>query len=179
MRRRHKILLTLLVLLLGLGGALGWRIHHWGQTLPIAYSRVAGSPAEPGGQRSFSYLRVRDGSGASQRITTVDSDGDGTVDLVLAEGRSVSSFARPRADDPEARWLVLCLDGVPYAELLALWEEGYFREFFRPVPLISPFPSDSENALTDVLHAGPVPGYEHRYFDRDANQLAGGVLTTL
>lgn len=174
-RSPGKVFLGILVALVGLGPALAWRITTWGRPLPVAYRRVAVTPAQPGSGRSFAYLQA----GTGHRTIAADTDGDGTVDTVLAEGGEISSFVRPPPDDPEARWLILCLDGVPYEEMLALWEEGYFREFFRPVPLISPFPSDSESALTDAFHAGPVPGYEHRYFDRGRNRLAGGALTTL
>ena len=179
MRSRTKILLALLGALVGLGGALAGRLHTWGRPLPIAYQRLAVTPAGSQGGRSATYLRTGAGPQAAGSIVTVDADGDGTIDLVQAEGRSSGSFARPRPDDPEARWLVICLDGVPYGELKALWEEGYFREFFRPAPVISTFPSDSESALTDAFHAEPVPGYEHRYFDRARNELAGGALATL
>lgn len=162
-----------------LGGGLAWRLHTWGQPLPVAYRRVAVTPANPGPGRSFAYLRAGEAPGVGHRLIALDSEGDGTVDQVLSEGARLASFTRPQADDPEARWLVICLDGVPYQEMLALWEEGYFREFFRPTPLIAPFPSDSESALTDAFHADPVPGYEHRYFDRAANRLSGGAFSTL
>jgi len=178
-RRRRKILLGVLATLLVLAGAAAWEIHTWGRPVPVAYRRVAVTPANPGGGRSFAYVRLDERGQAGDRVVALDADNDGTVDQVLTEGGAPASFARPAASDPDARWLILCLDGVPYQEMLALWEEGYFREFFRPAPLISPFPSDSESALTDVFHAGPVPGYEHRYFDRAANRLAGGALTTL
>jgi len=178
-RRRRKILLAVLTALLVLGGLTAWKVHTWGRPVPVAYRRVAVTPANPGGGRSFTYVRVDERGQAGDRVVALDADNDGAVDQVLTEGGAPASFARPAAGDPEARWLVLCLDGVPYQEMLALWEEGYFREFFRPAPLISPFPSDSESALTDVFHAGPVPGYEHRYFDRARNRLAGGALTTL
>lgn len=179
MRRRSKIILGLLGALVALGGLAAWKVHTWGRPVPAAYRRVAVTPANPGGGRSFTYVRVDERGQAGDRVVALDADNDGTVDQVLTEGGAPASFARPAADDSDARWLILCLDGVPYEEMLALWEEGYFREFFRPAPLISPFPSDSESALTDVFHAGPVPGYEHRYFDRAANRLAGGALTTL
>lgn len=179
MRRRYKILLVLLAGLAVLAGTLAWRIHTWGQPLPVSYRRVGVTPATPGGPGwSFTYLETSEAGRPSQRIVEVDSDGDGTIDLVLTEGRSLASFNRPRPDDPEARWLVLCLDGVPYQQMLALWEEGYFREFFRPVPVISPFPSASGLALTSLFHTPPVPGYEDKYFDRAQNRMVGGPLKT-
>jgi hypothetical protein len=177
MRRRTKILLTLLVVLAALGGALAWRIYTWGQPLPVAYRPIAITPADGESGRSVTYLRMHSPGEPARRSVGVDADGDGTVDVVLRAG-SVESFARPRADDPEARWLVVCLDGVPYAEMLALWKEGYFREFFRPVPLIAPFPTASGIALSEVFHTAPVQGYEDGYFDIQKNRLSGGALMT-
>jgi len=174
MQRRAKILLLTGLILLALGAALARRIHTWGLPVPVAYQLVTVTPAYPDGDRSWTYLRRADG----HRTIATDSNGDGTVDAVLTENNEPTSFLPPADDDPQARWLVVCLDGVPYQEMLSLWEEGYLREFFRPVPLIAPFPSESEIALTEVFQSGPVPGYEHRYFDRAKNKLAGGMLLT-
>lgn len=179
MGRRTKILLALLAVLVGLGGALVWQLHTWGRPLPVVYERLAAPMRGPDGVSRTVYARTGGTSPAAQKLVALDTDGDGTVDAVETERNTTGGFTRPKPDDPEARWLILCLDGVPYQEMAALWEEGYFREFFRPVPVISTFPSDSESALTDVFHAAPVPGYEHRYFDRARNELAGGALTTL
>lgn len=176
MGRRTKILLALLATLVTLSGALAWRLHTWGRPLPVAYQHGAETP---GDVRRTTYIRTGAAPPAMEKTVTLDTDGDGTVDFVQTGGNPPVSFARPQPDDPEARWLILCLDGVPYQEMAALWEEGYFREFFPPVPVISTFPSDSESALTDAFHAEPVPGYEHRYFDRARNELAGGALATL
>jgi hypothetical protein len=175
MRRRTRIVLLFVAVLLALAAFMAWQIRRWGLPVPVAYQRVSLTPAHPRAGRSWTYLRTADRS----RIVEDDSDSDGTADNFYPEGRKLGSFARPGAQDPEIRWLILCLDGVPYTEMQVLWEEGYFREFFPPVPLISAFPSDSETALTDVFHAGPVPGYEHRYFDRKRNRLSGGALATL
>ncbi|MFQ5662713.1 MAG: hypothetical protein ACE5HL_02655 [Terriglobia bacterium] len=183
MRRRSKILLVVVAAVVGLGGLLAWRIHTWGRPVPLAYRRLALASAGAENRRSYTYVRLGPAGeplgDSSGRTVALDADDDGTIDFVLSEGSPPTRFSRPRPDDPEARWLVVCLDGIPYKVLLSLWEEGYFREFFHPAPLISPFPSDSETALTDVFHTGPVPGYQHRYFDRATNQLAGGPLTTL
>ncbi|HEY1865688.1 MAG TPA: hypothetical protein VGG55_01360, partial [Candidatus Acidoferrales bacterium] len=111
-----------------------------------------------------------------QRWTARDTDGDGTWDeFVTPQG----VFTRPGSLTPPARWLVICLDGMPLAEMQSLWDRGHFREFFRPTAVVSTFPSDTETALTEAMHAAPVPGYEHLYFDRAANRLRGGVWVTL
>lgn len=177
MRRRHKTLLLLLGMFLVVAGVLAWRFYTWGRPLPKAYQRLEMTPAGPEGGRSTTYLRQDNTSSSGRRFVTLDNDADGTVDIVLGEGQ-LESFARPRADDPQARWLVVCLDGVPYSEMAALWEEGYFRELFRPVPLIPPFPTASGVALTASFHTAPVEGYEDGYFDLERNRLAGGALMT-
>lgn len=162
MKRRTKIA-TGVLLALAVGA--GWHIHRWGQPVPRAYERVAAG-------------RYRLLASAATVYVAEDIDGDGTIDRVYPEGAPARGFPRPAATDADARWLIVCLDGVPYAEMKALWEEGYFREFFAPSELVAPFPSDSESALTDLFHAAPVPGYEHRYFSRAANRLRGGMTTT-
>ncbi len=164
MRRRRKVLLWTLGVLLLLGAGLGWRIHTWGRPLPAVYREV--SPK--------TYVR-RD---ATDHYVAEDTTGNGTVDRVRVEGSHPRSFDAPRADDPEARWLIVCLDGVPFKEFNALWAEGHFREFYRPVPVISPFPSASGVALSALFHASPVAGYEDGYFDRGRNELSGGALKT-
>ncbi len=164
MRRRRKLLLWTLGVLLLLGGALAWRIHTWGRPLPPVYHEA--SPQ--------TYARA----GSPERYVVADTNGDGTVDKVSIEGANPRRFSAPRADDPEARWLIACLDGVPYREFKALWDEGHFREFHRPAPVISPFPSASGVALSALFHTSPVAGYEDGYFDRARNELSGGALKT-
>jgi hypothetical protein len=178
MGRRKKILLGVLGAHVVAGAALGWLIHNWGQPLPVVYRPLEIVPADTESGRSVTYQRLGAPEGAAKRYITLDTNNDGAVDLVLTEGGRASSFVPPRADDPEARWLVLCLDGVPYEEFRALWEEGYFREFHRPAPVIAPFPSASALALTALFHTGTVAGYEDGYFDRARNELAGGTLKT-
>ena len=177
MTRRRKILLALLAIFFVLGAALAARIYTWGQPLARAYELVEVSPAGNGGGRSHTYLALAGAQLPGHRVVALDNDGDGTVDVVAREG-ALESFNPPAASDPEARWLIVCADGVPFDEFAALWQEGHFREFFRPVPLVSPFPTASGVALTSVFHTAPVQGYEDRYFDRKRNQLAGGALMT-
>jgi hypothetical protein len=178
MSRRKRILLWVLGAHVVLAGGLAWLIHNWGRPLPVVYRRLEVVPADAESGRSVTYQRLGAPEGAPKRYVTLDTNNDGAVDLVLTEGGRASSFVPPRADDPEARWLVLCLDGVPYEEFRALWEEGHFREFHRPVPVVAPFPSASAVALTALFHAGTVAGYEDGYFDRERNELAGGTLRT-
>ena len=107
-----------------------------------------------------------------------DRDGDGVWDEFW-EPKSEKVFFRPGFKLPPKRWLVICLDGVPLEVMQRVWDCGHFREFYRPTAVVSAFPSDSETALTDALHAPPVPGYEQLYFDRAANRLRGGWWVTL
>jgi hypothetical protein len=98
-----------------------------------------------------------------------------------ARGSSIRSphpIAASPAQAPK-RWLVVCLDGVPLATMQSLWDRGHFRDFSRPTAAVSSFPSDTETALTEALHAAPVPGYEHSYYDRAANRMRGGAGVTL
>ncbi|MBI2956571.1 MAG: hypothetical protein HYY26_04585 [Acidobacteria bacterium] len=178
MTRARKALLSALATLLALGAALAWRLHTWGQPVQVVYRLASISPASADTGRSVTYIRTTPAPHGAKRYVALDSDTDGTIDLVLLEGSEPASFARPRPDDPDARWLILCIDGVPFAEMDALWREGYFREFFPPVPVIAPFPSASALALSGLFHAGKPAGYEDRYFDRAQNQLAGGAFTT-
>jgi hypothetical protein len=77
------------------------------------------------------------------------------------------------------RWLIICLDGVPLSIMQSLWNRGHFHEFAAPTAVVSTFPSDTETALTEALHAMPAPGYEHDYYDRAANRMRGGALVTI
>ena len=177
MTRRRKLLFATLGAFALLGAALGLRIYTWGRPLPKAYELVEISPAGAAGGRSLTYLAQSGSPSPGHRVVAIDNDGDGTADVVVREG-PLDSFNRPTPDDPEARWLIVCADGVPFDEFAALWQEGHFREFFRPVPLVSPFPTASGVALTSVFHADPVAGYEDGYFDIERNRLSGGALKT-
>ena len=114
-------------------------------------------------------------------LSEVDSDDDGTVDrleLSNPEIKELNLFHSTTAGSGRSQ-LAVCLDGVPYEVMAGLWDEGLFREFSRPVKMISVFPSVSDVALTEVLHAEKVPGYENLYFDVRRNQIAGGALSTV
>ena len=88
-------------------------------------------------------------------------------------------FARAGLEVQPKRWLAICLDGVPLGVMQSLWDRGHFREFLRPTAVVSVLPSDSEVALTALLHTDPPPGYEHLYFDREHNEVRGGWWVTL
>jgi hypothetical protein len=52
---------------------------------------------------------------------------------------------------------------------------GLFDEFGPPAPLISPFPTMTNVALSAMLGGTAPPGYESLYFDRTARELRGGI----
>jgi len=164
------------------------QISQWGKPLPPRFHLLAARDRDRDGSRDAWEYRV-DHEG---RVVLQDEDGDGRADrLRFFHGESmVWEAVRPapivwRADGAapppmreSERHLVICLDGVPFEVMHALWREGHFREFLPPERVISPFPADSDVALSLLLHAPPSPGYENRYFDRRANRVSGGVRVT-
>ncbi len=169
-------------LLLAVIVAVGLHIAFWGRPVPTHFSllnetalRASGTPREWRIERQTSaphFWQANPGETWRAR----DTDGDGVIDqFEIPQG----NFARPGLRTEPKRWLVICLDGVPLRLLQDLWDRGHFREFHRPTAVVSVFPSDSEAALTAVLHAVPPPGYEHLYFDRASNKIRGGAWVTL
>lgn len=140
----------------------------WGRPQPHVFT------LEPGGPGQW---RITHHGNPGESWQAFDVDGDGVLDrFVTPDGE----WTRPsRFHRPPQRWLVVCIDAVPFGVMEELWQRGHFREFHRPSALVSTFPSDSELAIAAVLHAPPGPGYEHQYFDRAANRLRGGVFLTL
>lgn len=78
-----------------------------------------------------------------------------------------------------SRRLVLVLDGVPYETVTALRAEGRFRRFYTPARMISTFPSLTNAAMIEILHAEESPGYEDHYYDRQRNRLLGTIQDRL
>jgi hypothetical protein len=161
--RRFGWLLAVLGLL---AAAQVWR---WGR--PLAPEYVV-TPAAPGEWRINPASRD---SGA-EVWRAFDDTGDGTMDRFATPA---GEWLRPGLAGEPRRWLVICIDAAPFEVMAGLWDRGHFREFHRPSAAVSPFPSDSETAITEALHSEPVPGYEHQYFDRAANELRGGLRSTL
>ena len=81
---------------------------------------------------------------------------------------AASRLARPRR-------LLLCLDGVPFDVITQVKGRGLFENFNSPARLLSPFPTMTNVALSQMFRATPPPGYESLYFDRDEHRLSGGV----
>jgi hypothetical protein len=73
------------------------------------------------------------------------------------------------------RRLILVLDGVPYQTIADLQAEGRFKRFKNPARMIATFPSSTNPAMVEILHAEDAPGYEDHYYDRTRNRLVGGL----
>ena len=167
---RRRVLLRLAVVAAFAFVAL--QVYLWGAAIRPRYP-IAGVRTQTDGASAQWAITAVDSHG--ERWIAQDTDGDGTWDEI---DTPQGVFMRPTSSSPR-RWLVLCLDGVPITAMQSLWDAGHFREFFRPTATVSTLPSDSEMALTTALHAAPVPGYEHRYFDRAQNTMRGGAWVTL
>jgi len=156
-----------------IAAAIALRVYFWGGPIRTDY-RIVAAPANVSG--AAAQWAIARGGRNPERWIARDTDGDGTWDeFTTPQG----TFVLPGTQTPPKRWLVVCLDGVPITAMQSLWDAGHFREFFRPTAIVSTLPSDSETALTAALHAAPVPGYEHRYFDRAKNTMRGGAWVTL
>ncbi len=78
---------------------------------------------------------------------------------------------------PPERLLLLALDAVPYRVMAAAFAEGGFAGWTTPVPVVAPFPSLTHPGFASLFApfgVAPSWGYEVRYFDVQANAMAGG-----
>ncbi len=73
------------------------------------------------------------------------------------------------------RRLLLCLDGVPHEMIRRARSRGLFANFGEPSRLLSPFPTMTNVALSTMWGASAPLGYESLYFDRERQELRGGV----
>jgi hypothetical protein len=76
---------------------------------------------------------------------------------------------------PRPKRLVIALDGVPYEVMAELRAEGRFRRFHDPARQVTTFPSITNPAMIEILHAANSPGYEDHFYDREQNKLIGGI----
>jgi hypothetical protein len=162
--------------LLVLGATL--QVAQWGKPLRPRLSLLQAEDRDADGATDRWVYEVEGGEG--EQWIVQDEDGDGRADrfLLYKAGRLEREVVRAEVVGKPVRHLVLCLDGVPFEIMAALWSEGHFREFFPPQRVISTFPSDSDVALAALVHAPPSPGYENRYFDRRVNRVSGGIRVT-
>lgn len=105
------------------------------------------------------------------------------IGLILALAVFSCYHAKPVKTLPEAQWvrprtLFIALDGIDYALMKELKNEGYFKDFQEPVPLISTFPSATTIGFTGIfrpLGVKKIPGYEVRFFSYGKNKIIGGT----
>lgn len=95
-------------------------------------------------------------------------------------GAQVIPSIKPFKNEPRAaRHLIICVDGVGFSMIEKMRAEGRFRDFGVPSRMISPFPTLTNVAMTEMLApAGAVPaaGYEDNFFDAESNRMRGGLL---
>ncbi len=84
-------------------------------------------------------------------------------------GLNLEEFTRR----PNRLCLIFAVDGVPFDIMKELYDEGYFKGFYKPGRLVSTFPSLTRPAFSKMLIGGKPFGYERLYFDRAANQING------
>jgi len=158
-----------------------WMIYtfiFWGRAVPFEVQTL--ERIDSNGDGVIDTWRIDSSQDGQPDITEVDTDGDGRIDRLQVRHPKVEVIDVSGRVPPTARRkLAICLDGVPYEDMAALWDQGYFREFARPGKLISSFPSLSDIALTELLQTGRVPGYENLYFDIQSNRIAGGATSTV
>lgn len=155
-----------------------YSLLFWGRPVPFQFRVVERIDSNRDGSIDTWHIGRAAQSGID--VVELDTDSDGRIDRLEFSNPEVRVLDLSNASEkPPQRRLAVCLDGVPYDDIAALWDEGYFREFARPGKLISVFPSLSDVALTDVLRAGKVPGYENLYFDMEHNRIAGGATSTV
>jgi len=148
-------------------------VGFWGNPVPLQMRLLQKLDTNQDGQTDTWRFAT-----AGHDLSEVDSNHDGVVDQLVLTNPEIKRLNLSRSM-PGLRQLAVCLDGVPYEVMARLWDEGLFREFSRPVKMISVFPSVSDVAMTEVLHAEKVPGYENLYFDVQRNRIAGGALSTV
>jgi hypothetical protein len=82
-------------------------------------------------------------------------------------------------NEPTARHIVICVDGVGISTINKMRAEGHFKMFHSPSRMISTFPSLTNAALSKILEpagARMTGGYEDQFFDTEANRMRGGIL---
>jgi len=173
---RFKLFTVALVVLFS-----SWTVYtfmFWGRPVPFQVQTLERIDSNRDGV--IDTWRLDASQDGQTDVVEFDTDGDGRIDrLQLSHSKVEVIDVSGRETQAARRKLAVCLDGVPYEDMAALWDQGYFREFCRPGRLISSFPSLSDVALTELLHTGKVPGYENLYFDAQRNQIAGGAASTV
>lgn len=87
----------------------------------------------------------------------------------------------PAGDSIKRHILVVGLDGVSYETMLKMQENGYFKDFQKPIPLVSTFPSISDPNWAHIIGAEPEPGYTKSGYEmiKNADGSVGKEYGTL
>ena len=155
----------LAVFILSLITGVFYAIGFWGRPVPLRFNLIEKADTDQDGLiDSWHFASPHD---AKADFIEIDSDHDGRVDRLQFKNPEITTLdiSNREMDVSGRKKLAVCLDGVPYEVMAELWDQGFFREFSRPVKLISVFPSVSDVALSELLQAEKVPGYENLYFD--------------
>ncbi len=96
----------------------------------------------------------------------------------------ISSIATAQAKTsmPPTRHIIICVDGVGFSTIEKMRAEGHFKMFKAPSRMISPFPTLTNLAMTEILApagAGIPEGYEDSFYDTEKNRLRGGIVDRL
>jgi hypothetical protein len=75
--------------------------------------------------------------------------------------------------------LLLGLDGISYQTAIKMHENGMFREFQRPIPMVATFPSISDPNWAHLVNAPIEKGFTKAGFDIEKNQEYGNLIDHL
>ena len=95
-----------------------------------------------------------------------------------ASGQPGSPLVLDEMDQSSVPHFVILLDGVPFHMVEEARRDGLFRLFYAPSKVICCYPSMTDLALSDVMHAGACYSLQALGFDRTRNQVAAGLLTS-
>ena len=81
--------------------------------------------------------------------------------------------------EPLPRRLIVGIDGVGYADMLAAQSGGAFGRFFPVSRMVSTFPSISDIAWSEIFCMSPPPGYQRVYFRLGDSKTVGGPIAPI
>jgi len=169
---------------LGSGGCAAPAVGFPWRDLPDDAQRVGAFrayDADHDGKADF-FLFVNE-QGRVDRIGYADAGGkavavDGKV--VGGDGDALRMIVDlDELDLRSAPHVVIILDGIGYDVLRAFYERGHFRYFHPPSRVVAPYPSLTDLCLEDAFNHVPARGMEAKFFDRQANAMAGGSMNYL
>lgn len=105
--------------------------------------------------------------------------------LMIGSNSSATSHVQPTYLSLETtavsgkRHLIICLDGVGFSTIQKMYEQGRFRLFQPPAPLIAPFPTLTNPGVIEILQPLGAPearGYEDYYYDPVSDRMRGGFF---